>query len=209
MKFPAVIVLVVILAVTLVGCATHSKPSCCAKPEAAAAASDKSIYLTDANWMTDAQKQIKLRDLGGRPQVVVMFFANCQFACPILVLDLKRLEAALPPEVRARVGFTLVSFDTRRDTPAMLAQYRQTHELAAERWTLLHGQADDVLELALLLGLKFKEDANGQFAHSNIITILNAQGEIMHQQVGLNQDSAETVHLLRQLTAKQFHASAQ
>ena len=201
MKFSAVIVLVA-LTVALVGCAAHSKPACCAKPEAAAAVTDKSIYQTDANWTTDAQKQIKLRDLGGRPRVVVMFFANCQFACPILVLDLKHIEAALPPDARARVGFTLVSFDTRRDTPAMLAQYRRTHELAADRWTLLHGQAVDVLELAMLLGLKFKEDANGQFAHSNIITILNAQGEIVHQQIGLNQDIKESVRLLQQLTAK-------
>ena len=102
----------------------------------------------------------------------------------------------------ARVGFTLVSFDTKRDTPAALAAYRLTHALSAENWTLLHGEADHVLELAALLGLKFKEDTNGQFAHSNVITILNAQGEIVHQQIGLNQDIKETVRLLRQLAAK-------
>ena len=61
-----------------------------------------------------------------------------------------------------------------------MRQNRQTHALSAESWTLLHGEPDDVLELAALLGLKFKEDANGQFAHSNVITILNAQGEIVH-----------------------------
>lgn len=83
-----------------------------------------------------------------------------------------------------------------------MAAYRLTHALSAESWTLLHGEPDDVLELAALLGLKFKEDANGQFAHSNVITILNAQGEIVHQQIGLNQDIQETVRLLRQLTAK-------
>ena len=27
-----------------------------------------------------------------------MFFANCQFACPIIVNDMKRIEAALTPE---------------------------------------------------------------------------------------------------------------
>jgi len=59
-----------------------------------------------------------------------------------------------------------------------------------------------VLELALLLGLKFKADANGQFSHSNVITILNAQGEIIHQQTGLNQDIRETVRILQQLPAK-------
>ena len=191
------------LAAMLAGCAAHSsKPSCCAASAVPTTFTDKSLYQTESNWATDQGKNVKLGELGGRPQVVLMFFANCQFACPIIVNDLKRIEAALTPELRTRVGFTLVSFDTKRDTPAALAAYRRTHALFAENWTLLRGEPDDVLELAALLGLKFKEDANGQFAHSNLITILNAQGEIVHQQIGLNQDIQETVHLLRQLAAK-------
>jgi len=191
----------------LAGCATQSsshatKPSCCAASEAPTIFSDKSIYQTESMWATDRGKHVKLGELGGRPQIVVMFFANCQFACPIIVNDMKRIEAALTPELRARVGFTLVTFDTKRDTPAALAAYRLTHALPAQNWTLLHGEPDDVLELAALLGLKFKEDANGQFAHSNVITVLNAQGEIAHQEIGLNQDIQETARLLRQLAAK-------
>ena len=208
MKFCSTI-LYAALAAALVGCATHPKPSCCVKPVAPVAFTDKSIYQVDSTWTTDAQKQIKLRELGGRPQVVVMFFANCQFACPIIVLDMKRIEAALPADLRARVGFTLVSFDTKRDTPAALAEYRHAHHLPGENWTLLHGQPDDVLELAALLGIKFKQDASGQFAHSNVITILNAQGEIVHQQIGLNQDNQETVRLLRQLAQTNPHVAAQ
>lgn len=190
-------------AATFTGCTTHSPtPACCGKPEAPGAFTDKSIYQTESHWTTDQQKQIKLSALAGYPQVVAMFFANCQFACPIIVNDMKRIEAALPAALRDRVRFTLVTFDTQRDTPAALAQYRQAHNLPLAHWALLHSQPDDVQELALLLGLKFKADANGQFSHSNVITILNAQGEIVHQQIGLNQDIKESVRLLQQLTAK-------
>jgi len=190
-----------LLVATFTGCATHSsKPSCCAASEAPATFTDKSLYQTEATWTTDQGKHVRLGELRGRPQIVVMFFANCQFGCPVIVNDMKRIEVALAPGLRARVGFTLISFDTKRDTPAALAEYRQTHALPAENWTLLHGEPDDVLELAALVGLKFKEDANGQFAHSNVITILNAQGEIVHQQIGLNQDIQETVRILRQLS---------
>jgi protein SCO1/2 len=198
---------VIFVVATLTGCGTHSsypaiKRSCCAAAEAPTTFTDKSIYQTQSMWATDQGKHIKLGELIGRSQIVAMFFANCQFACPIIVNDMKRIEAALTPELRARVGFTLVSFDTKRDSPAALATYRLTHALPADHWTLLHGEPDDVLELAALLGLKFKEDANGQFAHSNIITILNGQGEIVHQQIGLNQDTKETVRILRQLAPK-------
>jgi protein SCO1/2 len=198
---------VALVVATLTGCATRSsnpaaKPSCCAASEAPATFTDKSIYQAESTWATDQAGHLKLGELGGRPQIVAMFFANCQFACPIIVNDMKRIEAALPPELRARVGFTLVSFDTKRDTSATLAAYRLTHALPLKNWTLLHGEPDDVLELAALLGLQFKEGANGQFAHSNMITILNAKGEIVHQQIGLNQDIQETVGLLRQLAPK-------
>jgi protein SCO1/2 len=203
---PRVFAITLVVA-TLTGCATHSsneaaKPSCCAASEASATFTDKSVYQTESQWATDHGKYIKLGELVGRPQIVAMFFANCQFACPIIVNDMKRIEATLTPELHARIGFTLVSFDAKWDTPAALAAYRLTHALPADNWTLLQGEPDDVLELAALLGLKFKEDANGQFAHSNVITILNAQGEIVHQQIGLNQDIKKTVRILRQLAAK-------
>jgi protein SCO1/2 len=192
---------------TLGSCAKQSspvaaQPSCCIQAETPAAFTDKSIYQTESTWTTDQGKQIKLSALAGRPEVVVMFFANCQFACPIIVNDMKLIEAALPPQLQSVVGFTLVSFDSKRDTPAALAEYRRTRDLPRKSWTLMQGRPDDVLELAALLGVKFKENAVGQFAHSNIITILNAKGEIVHQQVGLNQDIQETVRLLGELVKR-------
>jgi protein SCO1/2 len=160
---------------------------------------DKSLYQVESKWTADGGQAIKLGDLAGKPQVVLMFFSKCVSACPILRNDLKRISAALTPEQRAQVGFTLVSFDTERDTPEVLAAYRQTWDLPAKNWTLLSGKPDDVLELALLLGVKYKKDAAGQFAHSNVVTVLDAKGEIVHQQTGLNEDISESVQTLVKL----------
>ena len=173
--------------------------SCCAQSEAAAEASDKSIYQVESRWKTDAEKEIQLSALAGKPQVVLMFFANCNYACPILLNDMRRIEAALPKELRTNVGFTLISFDTKRDTPKALASFRSAQDLSADRWNLLSGSDDDILELAALLGVRYKQDATGQFMHSNLITILNAKGEVVHQQIGLNQDVTESVQTLEEL----------
>lgn len=175
------------------------KPECCSKELAAGTPlSDRSVYQLDSSWTNDAGAAMKLASLRGRPQVVAMFFASCQFTCPILVNDMKRIEAALPESMRTNVGFVLLSFDAARDTPAALTQYRKTHGLAAN-WTLLHGAPDDVLELAALLGVKFKKDARGDFAHSNLITILDAKGESVFQQSGLNRDPAPTISAVEKL----------
>ena len=187
------------LVATFAGCATrHGTAPCCAKEvPAGRPVSDRSLYQLDSSWTNDASAALKLAALGGRPQVVTMFLARCEYACPVLVHDMKKVEAALPESVRTNVGFVLVSFDTERDTPAALAEYRRIHELPAN-WTLLRGAPDDVLELAALLGVKFKKDARGQFAHSNNLTVLDAGGEVAHHQIGLNQPPVETVkHVTR------------
>jgi protein SCO1/2 len=178
-------------------CVRHS---CCAPLEAAARPlSDKSLYQLEAVWTNDSSRAVKLDSLRGRPQVLVMFFTTCQSTCPLLVFQMKQLEAALPAATRTNVGFTLVSFDPKRDTPAALNSYRAQHALSAVNWTLLKGNAESVLDLAALLGVKFKQDIEGNFSHSNLITLLNAEGEIVYQQVGLNPDDREFARRIEQL----------
>jgi|KBSSwiStaDraftv2_1062776.scaffolds.fasta_scaffold264064_1 protein SCO1/2 len=183
--------------------ATSGQASCClTNAGRVGALPDRSLYQLESSWTNDSGQALKLDTLRGRVQVVVMFFANCNYACPLLIHDLQRIEAALPEGTRARVGFTLVTLDSERDTPEALRQFRLGRKLAAERWTLLHGSPADTLELAALLGVKFKREASGQFAHSNLITVLSEQGEIVHQLAGLNQDVGGTVRsILKEIEA--------
>jgi len=44
--------------------------------------------------------------------------------------------------------------------------------------------------------VRYKQDARGQFSHSNLITVLNAGGEIAFQREGLNADVSETARAL-------------
>jgi protein SCO1/2 len=113
-----------------------------------------------------------------------MFFASCGYACPLTVTDMQAIREKLPAAIRDRAAFVLVSFDVARDTPEALARYRAQRALDAS-WILLRGTDDSVRELAALLGVKFKQEADGAFSHSNLVTILNAQGEITHQRLGL------------------------
>ena len=206
------LLIIALLATLLTGCRlplteTAQNPSCCstnlAGTETSAPLSERSLYQLESIWTNDSGKPFRLAELRGRPQIMVMFFTSCQYACPILVHDLKRIEAALPEHVRSRTGFVLASFDTERDTPAALATYRERQQLPRDRWTLLHGRPDDVLELAALLGVQYKQGARGQFSHSNVITVLNAEGEIVHQQIGLNQDIQPTVSVAEHLTSQE------
>lgn len=187
------------------GCCTPAVPvekqTCCSKTAAlsviadtdVAPIHDRSIYQLGATWTSDSNRSATLAQLRGRPVVLAMFFASCEYACPILVGDMQRIRDALPADVRAATQFVLVSFDDVRDTPAALKAYRERARIDDTAWTLLRGEPADVQELAMLLGVKYKQDARGQFAHSNLITVLNAEGEIVHQRNGLHGEVAAAV----------------
>jgi protein SCO1/2 len=175
-------------------CAVAAKPApaaCCAEIKSVAPLSDRSLYQFDGAWTDDAGVRMQLAALRGKPVVLAMFFASCTYACPMLVTDMQRIREALPEPMRQETRFVLVTFDTERDTPAALKAFRERSALDAD-WILLRGNADSVQELAMLLGVKFKQDAAGQFAHSNVVTVLNTEGEIAHQRNGLAGDVSET-----------------
>jgi protein SCO1/2 len=164
---------------------------------------DKSLYQLESSWTSDVGKEIKLSVLRGRPQVLAMFFTSCEYACPIIVENMKSVERAIPKSLRDKVDFLLVSFDVKNDTVEALKAYRAKNELATTHWSLLRGKEDDVRELAALLGINYQRDARGQFSHSNTISVLNAEGEIIFQQAGLNKDAKETVAAIeKMLSAK-------
>ena len=171
---------------------------CCRKAPTNAPPTEGSLYQLESLWTSDLGVRVPLATFGGRIQVLALFFSRCEYACPILVQDLKRLQEALPASVRDEVDFVLVSLDSERDTPETLAAYRREQRLGTDHWALLTGSADDVRELAALLGVNFRKDGRGQFAHPNLYTVLNGRGELLRQQIGLQQDPAPVVAAIRQ-----------
>ena len=194
--------LVLPLALTSCVSTPDEKPPCCRELKAGVTIPDRSLYQLESTWTSDVGREIKLGVLQGRPQVVAMVFTSCEFACPIIVNDMKRIAAALPADLRGKVNFTLISFDHERDTPEKLHAFRQRMILPVANWTLLRGGPDDVRELAALVGVNYRQDARGQYAHSNIITLLNSAGEVDFQQSGLNIDPSQMVERISALVGK-------
>ena len=179
------------------------EPPCCREGLPPGKFSEKSLYTLGSTWTADVGKEVKLDALRGRPQVMALIFTNCQHSCPLMVADMKAIEAALPVNVRDKVDFLLVSIDPERDTPEVLRAFREKHGLPVEHWSLLRGKIEDVQKLAELVGFRFHPGSNLQFAHSLLITVLNPEGEIVYQQSGTgNTRDDATAALLRMITPK-------
>ena len=155
-----------------------------AEPERIAA-TEASLYQYDVPWTTQYGETVTLGTFQDRPVVLSMVFTNCSYACPMIVSDMKKLAAALPQDQRERVQYLLVSLDPERDTPEALRHFGDAYGLNDAGWTLLRGDADQVRMLAALLGIRYRKQSDGQFAHTSLITLLDHEGEIAHQQQGL------------------------
>jgi len=199
MKF---LTLIPILALPLF--AESPTPSCCEHEEkpAAAAVSDESIYQLDATWTNQDGKKLTIADLKGRPVLITMGYATCKFACPRLAADLMAIEKSFTEAERKQFSIVFVSIDPERDTPQQLKTFLSQYPVDQSRWNGLTGNDDDVLELSVILGIRYRKVNETDFAHSNIISVLSPTGEIVHRQEGLGTDPTETIAILRGLLKK-------
>jgi protein SCO1 len=140
-----------------------------------------SVYQLQSHWQSPSRK-LELRELRDHFQAVVFIFTRCRGTCPLTVKNVQFYQRSLAPELRARLHVTLVSFDPD-DSPQVLARYQRDMSLDAD-WTLLHGSEADVRELAAVLGVSYRRNDDGQYTHSNLVTLLDPQGNIAGQFAG-------------------------
>lgn len=160
-----------------------------------------SVYDLGATWTSQDDRPVPLASLAGKPRVVAMFFSRCGYACPRITQELKNIDAALTPAERARVGFVMASFDAEYDTPDALRAFAAAKELDLSRWLLLHGSEDDVRDLAAVLHIRYRRDPEEGIAHSNMITVLDAAGRMIHQHEGLGGDLSDITAAIRNTLA--------
>jgi protein SCO1 len=165
--------------------------------DAATELSGHSIYHLDSEWWDQAGDVRQLASLAGRVQVVAMVYTHCAHTCPRILMDMKHIEASLEQDGLEGFGFVLVSVDPERDTPGRLRAFAESTRLHADRWTLVSGSDDAVLELAMMLGVRIRRESATDFSHSNAMLVLDAGGEIVYRQDRLGADLGPMLDAVR------------
>ena len=174
------------LTVILAGCQNSTKD----RPEETTSSAEspgESIYLAEGKWDNQHGDSLRLGDLKGKIPVVSMVFTKCTFACPRIVGDMQAIEKQVPAGKKDKVVFVLISFDSERDHTSELAQFTRQMKLG-NNWQVLHGDAESVRELSMLLDVKYKKQENGDFTHSSSIALLDTEGAIASRVEGLGAD---------------------
>lgn len=164
--------------------------------------SDLSIYNLPSKWTTQNGKNIELKDLKGDVLVMVMIYTSCKAACPRLVADMRSIEGQLPQDAKSKVKLILVSIDPETDTPNRLKEFSIENKMEGEQWIFLRSSEKNTREFAAVLAVNYKKISPIDFSHSNIISVFNAEGELVHQQEGLNVNNEETVKKIAEEASK-------
>jgi cytochrome oxidase Cu insertion factor (SCO1/SenC/PrrC family) len=158
------------------------------------------LYDLPGEWRTQDDKPIKLGELRGKPHIITMGFTSCKFACPHIIGDMRRIEEALGADAD-KIGFVFFSFDTAADTPAKLHETLVEHHLSPQRWTFAVASEEAIRQLAVALDFKF-QSVEGFFAHSNLIALLDEDGNIIRREEVLDADIVPMVEAVRKLIGR-------
>jgi protein SCO1/2 len=172
-----------------------------------APAADHSIYQIPGTWTDQDDKPFELASLRGNPVLLVLFYGTCDSVCPILMRDVKKIEALLPETDRARIRVVGVTFDPRVDTPARLLEYAEKNQLDPARWKLLNGASDQVRVLANVLGVQYRPTGTGQFSHTIRISVLDRDGVVVEHSDGLERPLEPIAARVSSLLASETPAS--
>lgn len=159
-----------------------------------------SIFHLDSTWTDQQGRSVALGEFSGEVLVLAMVYTHCEAACPRIIADMRRIRGALGPQDE-RLSMVLVSIDPERDDVERLREFGSETGLTAQGWRLLRGDADDVRELAAVLGVQYRRTSDDDFAHSNAIHVIDQRGEIVHRQQGLGADPEAAIEAIRALLA--------
>lgn len=173
------------------------KGSCCKAPVKADLSSipSESIFSLEDTFTTQNNARIKLSSLMNKPTVVGMIFTHCAYACPRLTSDMKSIYKNMGSK-KDHVNYVLISFDTERDSPERLKEFAKEMGLDSN-WTLLRGSEQSVRTISVLLNVQYEKDMEGNFSHSNLVSVLDNKGVLKFQKEGLGADHNETLNILQ------------
>jgi protein SCO1/2 len=109
---------------------------------------------------------------------------------------MKAIEKAIPSDLLEHVNFSLISLDPDRDSVDVLHNFFNDKKFNVYRWNLYRTDKNETLKLALAVGIKFKKEKNDEYAHSNLIILLDKNGVIKHYHPGLDKNYEKIINII-------------
>lgn len=135
---------------------------------------------TDFSFTDTSGNEVTLQNTNGKVRLLYFFFANCPDVCPPTTAVLSQVQDELKEQnlFGNKVEFLSVSIDPTHDTTEVLLDFADTFDADLSGWKFLRGEEAETHEIAKKYGILAMKDKDGNFSHSNVVVLLDKNGDI-------------------------------
>jgi protein SCO1 len=148
-------------------------------------------------------KPVALSDLRGKVVAVTFIYTGCPDICPLLTQKMVDVQDALGADFGAKIAFVSISLDPERDTPEVLKDYAQFWGANLAGWSFLTGSPEAVRDVTRRYGVFFAKKEDGSVDHTQLTSLIDADGQLRVQYLGARFDPEEFRQDLMSLVDKE------
>ena len=146
---------------------------------------------------------VALADLRGKVVAVTFIYTECPDICPLLTQKMVQVQNELGAKFGAKVAFVSISLDPEHDTPEVLKDYAQFWGAKPDGWVFLTGSPEAVRDVTRRYEVFLAKKEDGSVEHTQLTTLVDADGQMRVQYLGARFDPEEFRHDLLSLVAEE------
>ena len=134
---------------------------------------------------------VTLDGFRGRVVAISFLYTACPDICPMLTQKMADVQDALGAKFGTKITFVSITLDPEQDTPEVLKDYAEFWGAKPEGWSFLTGSLEAVREVTRRYGVFFSKKEDGSVEHSQLTTLVDADGQMRVQYLGARFDPEE------------------
>jgi protein SCO1/2 len=148
-------------------------------------------------------KPVALADYRGKIVALAFIYTGCPDICPMLTQKMVDVQDTLGADFGGKIAFVSITLDPERDTPEVLKDYAQFWGARPEGWAFLTGSPEAVRDVTRRYGVFFAKKEDGSVDHTQLTTLIDADGQMRVQYLGARFDPDEFRRDLMSLVDKE------
>jgi protein SCO1/2 len=134
---------------------------------------------------------VSLASFHGKVVALTFIYTECPDICPLLTQKMAQVQDELGADFGKKIAFVSITLDPAHDTPEILKDYAEFWGAKPEGWMFLTGAPEAVRDVTRRYGVFFSKKEDGSVDHTQLTTLIDADGQMRVQYLGARFDPEE------------------
>ena len=146
--------------------------------------------------------EVALSQFRGKVVAVTFIFASCSATCPLLTAKMATVQERLGADFGSKIAFLSITIDPEHDTPDVLQRYANSFGANPAGWKFLTGSPAAIKRVEQQYGVFASTPPDRVLDHTNLTSVIDPQGMLRVQYLGVRFDPDEFRQDLESLVEK-------